>query len=72
MLALLGNSSGLSERPGAAAGGSGAGGSRESPGPCAGGKSKSKVARVAAPAGTGKVGGRRRAKVEVVDLCDSP
>lgn len=62
MLALLGKKY-FSERPGEAAGGSGAGGS---------GMSKSEVARVASSAGTGKVGERRRANMEVVDLCDSP
>ena len=71
LFALLGNSNDLSKQPRAAAGWSGTGCSRENPGSCAGGKSQSEVASVAAPAGTGKVGERRRAKVEVIDLCDS-
>lgn len=72
LLALLGSSKYISKCPGAAAGGSGAGGSRESPGSCSNAKSKSEVARVAASAGTGEVGERRCAKVEVIDLCGSP
>lgn len=63
LLALLGS--------GAVTGGSGAGGSCQSPVSGACGKSKSEVAKVAASAGTGKLGEKQRPK-EVIDLCDSP